>query len=275
MPRVVFWSPCAGETGNTHTAIAVSTLMSIAHKTTCLLMHGNFNSKKIESSFTPYDNLIESGALDNQNLGASALIRLVTSNKLTSDAIQNYAKPVLKNRLDVLYGMTSKDKDGYQDLVNNLPYITRKAAEIYDLVMLDLPKTANQKFIKDVLADSEVIVCTVNQDEVKLDEFFDKITSLEELKEKNVIFVISDYENKSRYNLTNIRNKYKNKYQIQEPLYALPHNYFFSDACNAGAVVDFFYRNLNASPKDYNGYFVSQTNEIVERIFEILKLRDN
>ncbi len=275
MPRVVFWSPCEDMTGNTHTTIAVSTLMAIAHKTTCILMQGNYNSKKIESSFTPYESLVESGALDNQNLGVSALIRLVTSNKLTPDAIQNYAKPVLKNRLDVLYGMTSKDKDGYQDMVNNLPYITRKASEIYDLVMLDMPKTNNEKYVRDVLADAEVIVCTVNQDEVKLDEFFSKIKNTEELKDKNIIYVISDYENKSKYNLTNIRNKYKIKYQLQEPLYAVPHNYMFADACNSGNVIDFFYRNLNASPKDYNGYFVSQINEIVERIFEILKLRDN
>ena len=271
MARVVFWSPNATMTGNTHTAVAVSTLMGIVHKATTLLMQGNFDSKKIESSFTMYDQLKESGALDNANLGVSALIRLVTSNKLTADAIQNYAKPVLKGRLDLLYGMTSKDKDGYKDLVNNLPYITRKAAEIYDLVFIDLPKTANYKYIKDTLADSEIVVCTVNQDVVKLDQFFQKVQNVEELKDKKVIYVISDYENKSKFNIANI----KMKYRVKDEIFAIPHNFMFADACNSGSVIDFFYKNINADPKDYNGYFISKTNEIVSKIFDLSKLKDN
>lgn len=271
MARVVFWSLDQGMTGNTYTAIAVSTLMSITHKTSSLLMQGNFNSKTIESAYTSYYSLKDSGAFDNSNLGVGALIRLVTSNKLTSDAIQNYAKPVLKDRLDVLYGMTSKDIDGYRDLVNNLPYITRKAAEVYDAVFLDLPKTLNEKYTRDVLTDADVVVCTVNQDIVKLDEFFSNLDSIEELKNKQKIFVIADYEAKSKFNISNIKIRYK----IKDPIYVIPHNYIYSDACNSGTVVDFFYRNLNADLKDYNGNFIAQTNEIVEKVFEIAKLRDN
>lgn len=271
MARVVFWSLDHGMTGNTYTALAVSTLMSINHKTSSILMQGNFNSKTIESAFTSYYSLKESGALNNSNVGVSALIRLVTSNKLTSDAIQNYAKPVLKDRLDVLYGMNSKDIDGYRELVNNLPYITRKAAEVYDAVFLDLPKTLNAKYIKDALADADIVVCTVNQDVVKLDDFFTRVNEIEELKEKQKLFVISDYESKSKYNISNIKIKYK----IKDPIYVLPHNYIFSDACNSGNVIDFFYKNLNSDLKDYNGYFILQANEIVEKIFEMAKLRDN
>ena len=221
MARIVFWGPDMAMTGNTHAAIAVSTLMGIVHKTSCLLMQGNYNSKNVESAYTPYDQLKQSGVLENSNLGVSALIRLVTSNKLTADAIQNYAKPVLKGRLDVLYGMTAKDKEGYSDLVNNLPYITRKAAEIYDVVFVDLPKGCNEQYIKDTLADAEVVVCITNQDEVKFEEFFDKVNNMEELKDKNKILVVSDYEPKSRFNLSNIRIKYK----IKDQLYAVPHNY--------------------------------------------------
>lgn len=271
MARVVFWSLDQGMTGNTYTAVAVSTLMSISHKTSNLLMQGNFNSKTVESAYTSYYSLKESGAFNNSNIGVSALIRLVTSNKLTSDAIQNYAKPVLKNRLDVLYGMTNKDVDGYRDLVNNLPYITRKAAEVYDAVFVDIPKTLNEGYIKDTLSDADIVVCTINQDVVKLDEFFTNIDNIEELKDKQKIIVISDYKAKSKFNVSNIKIKYK----IKEPIYVVPHNYIYSDACNSGNVVDFFYKNLNADPKDYNGYFILQTNEIVEKIFEMAKLRDN
>lgn len=270
MPRVVFWSPNNSMTGTTHAIIAVSTLMGITHKTTSLLMQGHFNSRKIESSFTPYDELIASGAFENSNLGVSALIRLVTSNKLTADAIRNYAKPVLKDRLDVLYGMNSKERDDYLQLVNNLPYITRKASEVYDLVFVDLPKDSDEKFKKDTLADAEIVVCVINQDEVKLSNFFENINNMEELKDKTKIFVVADYEPKSRYNLSNI----KNKYRIKDPIFAVPHNYMYSDSCNMGNAIDFFYRNMNADSKDYNGQFISMTKEIVEKIVEIAKIRE-
>ena len=59
MPRVVFWSPDTNMTGNTHAIIAVSTLMAVQHKVSCLLMQGNFDSKKIESSFTLFGQNLE------------------------------------------------------------------------------------------------------------------------------------------------------------------------------------------------------------------------
>ena len=271
MSRVVFWSLDKGMTGNTYSTIAISTLMSITHKTSSLLIQGNYNSRTIEAAYTPYSVLKDSEVFENANLGVSALIRLVTSNKLTSEAIQNYAKPVLKDRLDVLYGVTSTDFDGYNALVNNLPYITRKAAELYDLTFVDLPKTLNEKYIRDALNDADIVVCTINQDSIKLDEFFSKVNEIEELKDKPKIFVLTDYESKSKYNLSNI----KIKYRVKDLIFVLPHNYIFRDAVNSGSVIDFFYRNIAADMRDYNGYFIAQTNEIVEKIFEVAKLRDS
>ncbi len=270
MARVAFWSLDTSMTGNTHTAIAVSTLVSITHKTSSLLLHGNFDSRKIESAFTPYAELKDKGTFENSNIGVSALIRLVTSNKLTADAVQNYAKPVLKERLDVLYGMNQKNEVDYADLVNNLPYITRKADQIYDLVFIDIPKGTKEKYVTDTLADSEIVVCVVNQDSVKLDDFFERINNLEALKDKSKIIVIGDYEQKSKYTVQNIKIKYKTKDEI----FVLPHNYLFSDACNDGNVVNFFYNNMNADPRDYNGYFISETSKIVEKIIDEAKIKD-
>lgn len=271
MPRIVFWSPYESMTGSTHTAIAVSTLMGMTHKVTSLLMQANFNSRKMESAFTPYEELKQSGVFENSNIGINALIRLISSNKLTADSIQNYAKPVLKERLDVLYGMSADDEDGYNQLVNNLPYMTRKADEIYDLVFVDMPKGLNKKCIIDTLADAEIIVCVINQDAVKYSDFFDIITTNETLKDKTKLIVMADYESASKFNVMNVKLKYK----VKDPLYVIPHNYMFSDACNAGTVVDFLYKNINADPKDYNGNFIFQSLNIVNDIVNIAKIKDN
>ena len=271
MPRIVFWSPYDSMTGNTHTAVAVSTLMGMTRKVTSLLMQANFNSRKMESSFTPYEELKQSGVFENSNIGINALVRLISSNKLTADSIQNYAKPVLKERLDVLYGMSADDKDGYKQIINNLPYMTRKADEIYDLVFVDMPKSLNKKVIMDTVADAEIVVCVVNQDAVKFSDFFNTLENNEVLKDKTKIIVIADYEESSKFNVRNIKLKYK----VKAPLYVVPHNYMFADACNSGTVIDFLYRNINADPKDYNGNFIFQTLNIVNEIVNIAKIKDN
>ena len=127
-------------------------------------MQANQNSRKMESSFTPYEELKQSGVFENSNIGINALVRLISSNKLTADSIQNYAKPVLKERLDVLYGMSADDTDGYKQIITNLPYMTRKADEIYDLVFVDMPKSIKKKSIMDTVADAEIVVPVINQD---------------------------------------------------------------------------------------------------------------
>ena len=270
MPRIIFWSPDSNMTGNTHAILAVSTLMGINHKAKCLLMQGHFNSRKIETSFTPYDELRDSGVFENSDIGVGALTKIVVSNKLTAATIKNYAKPVLKDRLDVLYGINSKEIEQYHAMSSNFQFITRKAAEIYDLVFIDLPKTTNQDFIKEVLADAEVVVCTVNQDSIKLKDFFESVKNTDVLKGKSIIYLIGDYENKSKYNLKNI----KTKYGVKDPIYAIPHNYAFADACNEGSIIDYLYRNMNAERNDYNGQFISEVSSVVEKVIEESKIKD-
>lgn len=270
MPRVIFWSPVPNMTGNTHVILAVTTVMGINHKAKSLLMQGHFNSRKIETSFTPYDELKSSGVFENSDIGIGALTKIVVSNKLTPATIKNYAKPVLKDRLDVLYGINSSEREQYNLMAHNLQFITRKASEIYDLVFVDLPKETNEDYVKEVLLDSEIIVCTVNQDSIKLDKFFKNIQKNDMFKGKSIIYVIGDYESKSKYNVRNIQSKYS----IKDPIFVVPHNYMFADACNDGSIIDFFYRNINAEKNDYNGDFISKISKLVERIIEESKIKD-
>ena len=271
MAKVAFWSMDKAMSGNTLSAIAISTVMGINHKVTSILIQSNFGSKKMESSFTPYDELVANGTFESPNIGISALSRLITSNKLTPDFIQNYAKPVLKNRLDILYGINSKDVDLYSDTMKNLTYLVRKADEIYDLVFLDLPKTDKDESINNVLLDADLIICMLNQDVVKLTEFFKEVENNEILKDKSKLFVIGDYDDKGKYNVYNIASKFK----IKEPIYAIHHNMIFADSCNDGDVIDFFYKNANADKADYNGKFITSASELAQKILDVTKVKEN
>ena len=57
MPKIVFWSPLSRMTGNTHAAIAVSTLMGMEEDVSAILLQAHWQNRKIESSFTDYDQL--------------------------------------------------------------------------------------------------------------------------------------------------------------------------------------------------------------------------
>lgn len=271
MAKVAFWSMDKASSGNTYSAVAVLTAMGITRKVTSILIQANFNSKKMESSYTPYDELVASGTFDSSNIGISALSRLITSNKLTPDFIQNYAKPVLKNRLDILYGINSKDEELYKETVQNLTYLSRKADELYDLVFLDLPKTNKHDSINNVLMDSDAVICMLNQDIVKLSEFFKNIETNEVLKDKQKIYVIGDYDEKSKYTAYNIASRFK----VKEPIYTVPHNMIYIDHCNDGNVVDFFYKNMNADKNDLNGKFIASVNEIVQKVLDVTKVKEN
>ena len=158
----------------------------------------------------------------------------------------------------------------YNQIMQSLTYLIRKADELYDLVLLDLPK-GKKDDIDNVLADSDVVVCVLNQDIVKLTDFFKKIDSDETLKDKQKIYVLGDYDDKSKYTAFNIASRFK----IKEPIYTIPHNAIFSDACNDGDIIDFFYKNLNADKNDYNGKLIVATSEIVQRILDITKIKES
>lgn len=270
MAKIVFWSPEEGTSGCTHVAIAVSSLMGITHKTSSLLIDANSNSKKIASSYTLYDDLVNANSFNDSNLGMNAIMRLIKSNKLSPDIIQNYSKPVLKGRLDILYSAVANTTTEERENLLSMPLVTKNADEVYDLVFVDLPKTTTDDSAIRVLSQADVIVCVVPQEVEKLSNILKKIEGVDEIKDKAKLFVVGNYEAGSKYNIFNLKMKYK----LPEPLYVLPHNYMFADACNDGNVLDFLYRNINALPKDYNGEFITRATEIVEELVKKLKIKE-
>jgi len=270
MPKIIFWSPLTRMSGNTHAAIAVSTLMGIEEDVNAILLHAHWKSRKIESSFTDYDQLKAQNIFSNSNIGMTALSRLVDSNKLTPEGIRNYAKPVLKQRFDIMYGTNVTTREQFKALSDTFPAIIRKADEAYDFAIVDSPKGTESGYVREILEDADLLVCTINQDMANLDDFFEEIEKNELIKNKNKIIVIGDYENKSKCNMFNLKGRYRTKY----PIFAVPHNYVFMDACNDGDAISFFYKNIKADSRDYNGYFISEVRKIVKKILEITKIRD-
>lgn len=268
MPKIIFWSPQAISVGQTLASIAVSTMMAIEEDYSNILMHGHWQAKKIESAFTYYQNLKSMNVFNSSSIGITALTRLVESNKLTPESIRNYAKPVLKQRLDIMYGTNVTSREQFVQLTDSFPAIVQKATESYDLVWVDLPKSTEKTYITNVLSNADIVLCTINQEEVNLEETIRQCQEEPILKDKQKIFLICDYEDRSKYNITNI----KRRFGIKDQIMCIPHNFVFADACSEGTVVDFFYKNLGADKNDYNGRFIYELRNITKKVLDKVKI---
>lgn len=269
MPKIVFWSTNAVAVGQTHAAIALATLMAIEEDYSNILLHGHWQAKKVSSAFEDYEVLKSKGVFNNSSVGITALTRLVESNKLTPESIRNYAKPILKQRLDVMYGTYVENRLQFQELIEKFPSIVNKADDAYDFVWVDLPKSLDREYIKGVLESADLVICTFNQDVTLLEDAIKNYQETDVLKNKKKIMVMCNYEDKSKYSIPNIRRKYG----IKDEIFCIPHNYLFTDACNDGNVVEgFFYKNLGADKYDYNGEFIDEIRRIIKKILELVKV---
>lgn len=269
MPKIVFWSPEVNAVGQTHAAIAIATLMAMEEDYSNIIFPGGWQAKKISTAFEDYDTLISKGVFNNSSMGVTALTRLVSSNKITPEAIRNYSKPILKQRLDIMYGTNVTSREQFDMLIQNFPAIIQKASEAYDIVWVDLPKSTQKEYIKEAIERADLVICTFNQEATLLRDCLKDIENNELLKDKKKILLMCDYEEKSKYNIPNIRRMYG----IKEPIFAIPHNYMYRDECNSGDVVEgFFYKNIAADTNDYNGYFIAETRKVVKKILDMVKV---
>lgn len=268
MPKIVFWSPEPVSIGQTLASVAVSTIMAIEEDYSNILLHGHWQAKKIESAFTEYESLRKMNVFNSSSMGITALARLVESNKLTPESIRNYAKPVLKQRLDIMYGTNVASREQFDQLTKSLGMVIKSATQTYDLVWVDLPKGTDKKYITDILQDADFVICTINQEAIFLDEAIKAYQDNEYIKDKPRMLLMCNYDPRSKYNIQNVRRKYA----LKEPIYSIPANYMFADACNDGTVVDFIYKNMGADKMDYNGYFISELRNITKTILDKVRV---
>lgn len=267
MPRIVFWSPQATSVGQTHAVIATSTMMAVEQEFSNLIVHAHWKSKKIESAYTSYEILKKTNVFNSSSLGITALTRLLESNKITPESVRNYSKPVLKQRLDILYGTNTESREQFSKLTESFSKVVEVSTESYDYVWIDCPKSEDKEYIKDTVRKADLVIITLNQEAINIDESIDLYQKSELLKNKNKIILMCNYESRSKYNISNI----KRKYGIKDVMMKMSRNYLFVDACNDGLAIDFFYKNLNADSKDYNGAFIKDIREIIKIILENLK----
>lgn len=266
MPIVSFWSTQdSAQLCSTSTAAAVAMMIASKTKYKTLITQTHYSDMSLENSFFNPDKKMK---LDTSDTGIDALDRLLRSNKLVPENIPNYATPILKGRLELLYGTFKNDMDSYSRILETMPIIIDYANQFYDIVLVDLNKGYETSEINSILQKSDLIVFNMSQSKNMLKKLFKDMETLKILQEKPVLPVLGRYDRYSAYNKKNIARSFNYK----KKLYTIPYNTQFFDSCNQGNAARFFIENAGADMgTDRNGFFIAEVANLTDAIIEAIK----
>ena len=259
MSIVTFYNSAREQTGQTMSAIAIATNMAIQHNIKILLISTSLNDDTIKNSFWHEKPNLLSGIFgSNANVvnqsGIEGLDRVVRSNKISPDIIKDYTKVVLKNRLEVLLGVTGTEEQ-YSNIYDQYLEIVIQASKYYDFVFVDLDKKLSGKVKREILKCSDIIVPIVSQNLITIQNNIDFFKKVPEISIQKAIFTIGKYNENTKYNAKNIsRNIFKSKDLID----IIPYNVLLFEAAQEGRMVDLLLDFTRLKGKDENTTFLSE-----------------
>lgn len=274
MAIISFWSNSKRETGQTLSSVAVATAMAIDHNYKILEVATSFQDKTIENCFWDPNagtaiRAITGVSQTTFNSGVEGLVKIIQSNRTSSNIVGDYARVVFKDRLDVLPAPTTENMQDYNNTASYYPELAKVAAKEYDLVFIDVDKRMDMQTQRRILETSDIVIMTLKQG-------LDAMNNIVELKTKdplfqknNIILLAGKYDKFSRYNVTNMTRELKEKKKIC----SIPYNTLFFESSTEGTVADFFikYRSVT-DENDRNIVFTQETKRTCENI--IYKLQE-
>ncbi len=276
MAIITFCSNETKETGQTLSLAAIASFMAIEHNYKILVVSTNFNDLSLENCFWEYNKIRPSGAIkiDGQKnvgleSGIEGLIKVLNSNRTSTEIVKNYSRIVLRDRLDVFLSPITKS---YQEYTQITPYYTnilQIANRYYDLIFVDLSKKMPKQDANDILQLSDIVVVNLTQRLKTINDFMQLRESNEFYQRKNVMLAIGRFDKFSKYNSKNITRYLKEKKLIS----VIPYNTLFFEACSEGTIIDFLLKVKNITDEtDRNSSFIKEIQAIDNSI--IFKLQE-
>ena len=116
---------------------------------------------------------------------------------------------------------------------------------------------------KKILKEADLVVVNLPQNPAN----FLQILKSNEFQSDNLVFLIGQYNEDSKYHFNNIRRKF----HIQkENIGVIPYNVDFMDSLIGGKTIEFLERNRDCRKQDYNYYFMQElrtsTNMILKKV---------
>lgn len=251
---IVSWSPVHGQGMTTSNIAALAAQFALTNEHHSVIMHTQLNYSSLELLFGKQ----KSNVLGFEESGLVAIERLIESNLIKPEAVHDYTETIYAKRLDLLGG-SYPDNEGTEKMLATL---LKVVGEAYDLVWIDAHSGTRSEVTRRTLLNADIIIVNLPQNRFVLDRFFTEEYP-PELEGKEVLILISQYNDNSQFGL----RKIKRKYNIKEPVFAIPYSKQFRDASNNLNIADYFYtravRTNKLSPSD--GY-IAVLNKVNKHI---------
>ena len=276
MPIITYWNTTRDQTGQTLAAIATVTKLAIDQNVKVLLISTSLNDDTIKKSFWSEKKSVLGGIFGtNNNLinqsGIEGLDRIVRSNKISPETIKDYTRVILKNRLEVLLGVTGTEEQ-YNAISKQYLEIIVLASKYYDYVFVDLDKRLSHVLQKEILKRSDLIVPIVSQKETAFQEYEKYFEQVPEINPNRILYAIGRYNDKVKFNYKNIS---RNLLKIKESINTIPNNNLLFEASQDGKVFDLIMNISSLKGKDENTEFLKEINRLIKDIKERISINQS
>ena len=267
MSIVTFWSNGKEQTGKTLSIAAIATYMAIEHNYKILIIATGDDDKILNNCFWEEKKKKRNLGLfgPNTNIameeGIVGLSKVMKSNRLTAEDIQNYTKTVFKERLEILQGVSGGLME-YDNLRQLYPDIINLANRYYDLVFVDLDNELGEDLANKILGNSNLIVANISQRLTSINRFMELKKEKPILNTNKTVLLIGRFDRHSKYTVKNIARYMKEKNRA----ITIPYNTLFFEAAEEGKVPDLFLKIRSVDEDDRNGFFLAELKRASENI---------
>lgn len=267
MAIVTFWSDSRKDTAQTSTALAVATHLAMEKNMRILLIDATFLDDTITRAYwkpqreSRFFKELNRGKLDIAS-GADGLVSAIASNKATPEIIANYTKVVFKNRLDVLPGLKTVSQNEFDKSLVYYKDLLINANKFYDIVLVDLQKTAEKAVTRELLENSSIIMYTMTPNIYSIDKYTESLKKFDFLQKNNVIPILGRSDEFSKYNPRNVGKKIGEKMGLP----FVPYNIRYAEATYEGGISQYFLSLKTGSRDEEQQLFVDGLDFTIERI---------
>lgn len=278
MAIITFTSDGKRETGQTLSCVAFATQMAIEHNYRILLVSTAFQENILESCFwdlnrteaTAKKIITEGTQQVGIESGIEGLLKIIASNRTSTDIVRNYTKVVFKERLDVLFAPKTNNFADYLQMTAQYADVLQTANRCYDLVIVDLNKQLEPNTKRAILDCSDVVVCNLIQNLGVINQFRDMREADEFYRKRNIMIALGKYDRFSKYNVKNVSKYLREKKEVN----VIPYCTLFFESAEEGTVVDYFLSIRKLSDEeDRNVVFVKDVekmcNDVIYKLQEL------
>ncbi len=278
MSIVTFCNGTKDQAGVTCSAMAFAVQSALQHNMKIIFISTSLNDLTIKDGLWKEDTkkpMLGGSAYNGQidGNGIEGLETLMRSGKISPNRVTEYTKVLLKDRLEVLLGISSyatieQARGIYVEVQKIYPQVLTLASQYYDLVVVELSNKLEQNIKEEILKISNIIVPIVTQKVKNIQKIQEVINQNGFLNEGNTVVTIGKYMDETKYNMKNITRTLMRQKKL---INTVPYNNLFFEALQEGKVIDLFFNFMKLRERDNNYQFVRE----LDRLFDDIKEKDD